>query len=61
MTQAAPIQQILRPQRRVRFLKIIAIFKIGQGILLLSIGISLLFLHSRTAGLMPFLIGWMAS
>jgi uncharacterized membrane protein (DUF2068 family) len=51
MSQAGPNQQILRSQRRVRFLKIIAIFKIVQGILLLSIGISLLFLHSRTGWL----------
>ncbi len=48
MNTAAPIQQMLRPQRRVRYLRIIAVFKIVQGILLLSIGISLLFLHSRT-------------
>ncbi len=39
---------MLRPRRRVRYLKIIAIFKIVQGALLFSIGISLLFLHSRT-------------
>lgn len=48
MSQAAPNPQLLRSQRGIRFLKIIAIFKIVQGILLLSIGISLLFLHSRT-------------
>ena len=48
MTQEAPIQQIRQSQRRIRFLKIIAIFKIVQGILLLSIGISLALLHSRT-------------
>ena len=47
MSDAAPIQEMLRPQRRVRYLKIIAIFKILQGALLLCIGISLLFLHSR--------------
>jgi uncharacterized membrane protein (DUF2068 family) len=44
----ASIQEMLRPQRRVRYLKIIAIFKILQGALLLSIGISLLLLHGRT-------------
>ncbi|HEY1583027.1 MAG TPA: DUF2127 domain-containing protein [Chthoniobacterales bacterium] len=48
MSHAAPIQQMLRTRRRVRYLKIIAIFKILQGILLLSLGVSLLFLHSRT-------------
>lgn len=47
MSSAAPIQQMLRPQRRVRYLKIIAVFKILQGLLLFSIGISLLFVHSR--------------
>ncbi len=39
---------MLRPQGRVRYLKIIAIFKILQSLLLLSIGVSLLFLNSRT-------------
>ena len=48
MSQAAPSQQNLRSQRRVRFLKAIAIFKIVQGILVATIGVSLLFLHSRT-------------
>lgn len=52
MSTSAPIQKMLRPQRRVRYLKIIAIFKILQGAILLAIGISLLFLHSRA--------GWMA-
>ena len=42
---------MLQPQRRVRYLKIIAIFKILKGMLLLSIGISLLFLNSRVAWL----------
>ena len=48
MSTAAPIQKELRLQRRVRYLKIIAIFKILQGAMLLAIGVSLLFLHSRT-------------
>jgi len=48
MSQAAPSQQNLRSQRRVQFLKAIAIFKIVQGILVATIGVSLLFLHSRT-------------
>ena len=39
---------MLRPQRRVRYLKVIAIFKILQGAILFAIGVSLLFLHSRT-------------
>jgi uncharacterized membrane protein (DUF2068 family) len=48
MNSAAPIQKMMGPQRRVRYLKIIAIFKILQGAILLAIGVSLLFLHSRT-------------
>ena len=48
MSTATPIQKMLRPQRRARYLKIIAIFKILQGAILFGIGVSLLFLHSRT-------------
>jgi uncharacterized membrane protein (DUF2068 family) len=48
VSNAATIQKMLQPQRRGRYLKIIAIFKILKGVLLLSIGISLLFLNSRT-------------
>ena len=48
MSDEPPIPKMLRPQRRVRYLKMIAIFKILQGMILLAIGISLLFLHSRT-------------
>jgi uncharacterized membrane protein (DUF2068 family) len=48
VSQVAPIQKMLQPQRRVRYLKIIAIFKLLKGALLLSVGISLLFLNSRT-------------
>lgn len=42
------MQKMLRPDRRARYLKIIAILKILKGVLLLSIGISLLFLNSKT-------------
>ena len=48
MSDEAPIPKMLRPQRRARYLKMIAIFKILQGMILLGIGTSLLFLHSRT-------------
>ncbi|HSU85395.1 MAG TPA: DUF2127 domain-containing protein [Chthoniobacterales bacterium] len=48
VSSVTPIQKMLRPQRRVRYLRIIAIFKILQGAILLVIGVSLLFLHSRT-------------
>ncbi|MEO8045230.1 MAG: DUF2127 domain-containing protein [Spartobacteria bacterium] len=48
MSTSTPIQKMLRPQRRVRYLKMIAIFKMLQGAALLAIGLSLLFLHSRS-------------
>ena len=48
MNKDAPVPKMLQPQRRVRYLKIIAIFKILKGVVLLSVGISLLFLNSRT-------------
>jgi uncharacterized membrane protein (DUF2068 family) len=38
---------ILQPTRRVRYLKMIAIFKIAKGCLLLALGCSLLFLNGR--------------
>jgi uncharacterized membrane protein (DUF2068 family) len=40
--------RILREQYRVRYLKLIAIFKMLKGLFLLSLGISLIFLNSRT-------------
>ena len=39
---------ILQGRRRVRYLKLIALFKIGKGVLLLLAGVSLLFLNART-------------
>jgi uncharacterized membrane protein (DUF2068 family) len=51
MTEEEAIKAAERQRRRVRYLKIIAVFKILQGLLLLSIGLSLLFLHSRTGWL----------
>src|SRR5213083_1961379 len=38
---------ILQEPRRHRYLKLIALFKIGKGVLLLVLGISLLFLNAR--------------
>ncbi len=35
-------------ERNVRYLKIIAVFKILQGVLLFGVGVSLIFLNSRT-------------
>jgi uncharacterized membrane protein (DUF2068 family) len=39
---------ILRGPKRVRYLKLIALFKIMKGLLALALGFSLLFLNSRT-------------
>jgi uncharacterized membrane protein (DUF2068 family) len=39
---------ILQGARRVRYLKLIALFKIAKGVLLLLLGASLLFLNART-------------
>ncbi len=51
MRNASEGPVILRAQNRVRYLKVIAIFKILKGVLLLLLGFSLLFLNTRT--------GWM--
>lgn|SRR5689334_8951012 len=51
MSDEEAIAAAERQRRRVRYLKIIGVFKILQGLLLLSIGLSLLFLHSRTGWL----------
>src|SRR5205823_9882044 len=42
---------ILEGKRRVRYLKLIALFKILKGALLFALGFSLLFLHARPAWL----------
>ena len=39
----------MREQTRVRYLKLIAIFKLGKGVLLLSFGLSVLLLNSKPA------------
>ena len=40
--------KILQEHYRVRYLKLIAVFKMLKGLLLLSLGVSLIFLNSRT-------------
>jgi uncharacterized membrane protein (DUF2068 family) len=50
---------ILQGARRVRYLKLIALFKIGKGALLLVAGASLLFLNTRTRW-MDALSNWTA-
>jgi uncharacterized membrane protein (DUF2068 family) len=51
MSDSTHVPAILQGQRRVRYLKIIASFKILKGLLLLFLGFSLLFLNSRPAWL----------
>ncbi len=41
------VPAILQPRQRVRYLKIIAVFKMAKGLLLLGLGGSLLFLNAR--------------
>jgi hypothetical protein len=50
---------ILEGSRRVRYLKLIALFKIAKGVLLLVLGVSLLFLNARTRW-MDALSNWIA-
>jgi Predicted membrane protein len=50
---------ILQGARRVRYLKLIALFKIAKGALLLVLGVSLVFLNARTRW-MDALSNWIA-
>jgi len=50
---------ILQGARRVRYLKLIALFKIAKGALLLVLGVSLLFLNARTRW-MDAISNWIA-
>jgi uncharacterized membrane protein (DUF2068 family) len=50
---------ILQGARRVRYLRLIALFKIAKGVLLLVLGVSLLFLNARTRW-MDALSSWTA-
>ena len=59
MTKPAHEPAILQGARRVRYLKLIALFKIAKGALLLLLGISLLFLNARTRW-MDALSNWIA-
>jgi uncharacterized membrane protein (DUF2068 family) len=49
--EAAHLPKILEEHWRVRYLKVIALFKIFKGALLFALGFSLLFLNSRPAWL----------
>src|SRR5947209_20495239 len=59
MSKPAHEPAILQEPRRHRYLKLIALFKIGKGVLLLLLGVSLLFLNARTRW-MDFLSNWAA-
>src|SRR5438445_13354438 len=50
---------ILQEPRRHRYLKLIALFKIAKGVLLLLVAVSLLFLNARTRW-MDALSNWTA-
>ncbi|PYL07659.1 MAG: hypothetical protein DME34_06410 [Verrucomicrobia bacterium] len=51
MNDPVHVPAILEEHRRVRYLKLIALFKILKGLLLFVLGFSLLFLNSRPAWL----------
>src|SRR5258708_12850519 len=59
MSNPAHVPAILQEPRRHRYLKLIALFKIGKGVLLLLLGVSLLFLNARTRWI-DFLSNWPA-
>ena len=59
MSNPAHVPAILQEPRRHRYLKLIALFKIGKGVLLLLLGVSLLFLNARTRW-MDALSNWTA-
>ena len=59
MSKHAHELAILQGARRVRYLKLIALFKIAKAILLLVLGFSLLFLNTRTRWL-DAISGWAA-
>src|SRR5436305_14636150 len=59
MTNPAHEPAILQEPRRHRYLKLIALFKIGKGVLLLLLGVSLLFLNARSRW-MDALSNWTA-
>src|SRR3982751_5826086 len=47
MSNTQHVPKILEPQRSARYLKLIAVFKIGKGVLLSIFGVSILVLNSR--------------
>jgi len=59
MSNPARVPAILQEPRRHRYLKLIALFKIAKGVLVLLLGVSLLFLNARTRW-MDALSNWTA-
>jgi uncharacterized membrane protein (DUF2068 family) len=59
MSQPAHVPAILQGARRVRYLKLIGLFKIAKGASLLLVGVSLLFVNTRTRW-MEALSNWTA-
>jgi uncharacterized membrane protein (DUF2068 family) len=59
MSNPAHVPAILQEPRRHRYLKLIALFKIAKGVLVLLLGVSLLFLNARTLW-MDALSNWTA-
>ena len=59
MSNPAHVPAILQEPRRHRYLKLIALFKIAKGFLLLVLGVSLVFLNARTRW-MDALSNWTA-
>jgi uncharacterized membrane protein (DUF2068 family) len=59
MSNPAHEPAILQEPRRHRYLKLIALFKIGKGVLVLLLGVSLVFLNARTRW-MDALSNWTA-
>ena len=59
MSNPARVPAIVQEPRRHRYLKLIALFKIAKGVLVLLLGVSLLFLNARTRW-MDALSNWTA-
>ena len=59
MKEDGAVPVLLRRENRVRYLKLIALFKIGKGVLLFVLGFSLLFVNARHLW-MNKLSGWAA-
>jgi uncharacterized membrane protein (DUF2068 family) len=48
LEEASHESRIFRDKNKVRYLKLIAVFKMGKGLFLLCLGVSLIFLNKRT-------------